>query len=407
LIKKMAGVKRILYVDGTGEMSGAEVSLLGLVTNLDRGRYQPIVMLPWRGRFAQRLEANGIKVTTKKIQPLSYHINPILVLHDALAMIPFIVSLWRYIVKNGICLVHVNAFNIAIPCTLAAKLAGVPVVWHVRDIPKSERKRKVFSALALTLADKVIAISRAVHGGFTRSRKETAKVVVIYNAIDLKWLEGSDGARIRAKLGISDTTYLIGNIGQWVPWKGQDLFMRAAAIVVEHFPNVKFLLVGYEIPVTWRVPKHYLDYGSYVHQLVKELNLQDKVFFSSFQEDIFSIYLALDIYAHAATLPEPFGRVLIESLACGTPVVAPNHGGIPEIVEHGRTGLLFPPGDANALAAALIELLQNEQERANIAKAGYERVRRIFTIEKHVEKVQRIYDSLLEYIPPTLSNKGC
>jgi glycosyltransferase involved in cell wall biosynthesis len=105
---------------------------------------------------------------------------------------------------------------------------------------------------------------------------------------------------------------------------------------------------------------------------------------------------ALDVYVHSALRPEPFGRVLVEAMGAGKPVIAPDAGGVPEIVEHGRTGLLFQPCGVEALAHAIVSLLRDEARRDAMGEAALQVARRKFTVEEYVRQVEGLYTELLE-----------
>lgn len=389
------GDQTILYLDGSGDISGAEVSLLTLVTNLNHSRYTPVVVLPSEGSFSARLREHSISTTVMGMRPLTLvSLSPLKVAWSALRVLPFVLSLARFIKDNGVDLVHVNSYRIGIPCSVAARLAGVPVVWHIRDIASSRLKREAVALLADMLAHRTIAISNAVAATL---RTGSPKLRVIYNGVATGAFENVDGGpRVREELGVAPSTSLIGNVGQFVPWKGQDVLIRAMAEVTVVIPEAKLLLVGYNVSTVWTVPTNYAEFESRLYDLVAQLGLKDKVMFTGFREDIASVMQALDVYVHAAVRPEPFGRVLVEAMGAGKPVVAPGAGGIPEIVEHGRSGLLFPPGDVKALAEAIITLLLDEDKRDAMGEAGIRIACRKFPVGEYVRQVESVYAELLD-----------
>jgi len=386
--------RAILYLDGTGAVSGAEVSLLTLARHLHRQRYTPQVVLPWDGEFAARLRAHDVPVHVMDVRPLTLiHLNPLRIAASALRTLPFTLSLTRFIRKHGIDLVHVNSYRIGIPCSLAARLTGVPVVWHIRDIATSRLKRRAVAFLVHALADRAIAISHAVA---SQLRPDSDRTVVIYNGVDADAFAEAEGrARVRQELGLDPDTPLIGNVGQFVPWKGQDLLIEAMAQVTGAVPEARLLLVGYQVPAVWEQPGDGTAYEARLQRLAQERGLEDRVLFCGFRRDVAAVMKALDLYAHAAVHPEPFGRVLVEAMAAGRAVVAPAAGGAPEIVEPEETGLLFPPGDAEALAETIITLLRDPTRRVTMGQRGAQVARQKFSVQKHVAGVERVYNQLL------------
>jgi glycosyltransferase involved in cell wall biosynthesis len=178
----------------------------------------------------------------------------------------------------------------------------------------------------------------------------------------------------------------------FAPWKGQDVFLRAAKMVIERAARTRFVLVGDDIYDT-------AGHGgrrTQLEQLARELGIAEAVRFTGFlDEGIAAAYAGLDVMVHASTAPEPFGRTLIEAMAAGTAVIAANDGGVPEIIENEKHGLLTAPGNADALAAALLRLLSDRELRLRLSDQGRERVRSEFSEKAIGGKMMAVYDELL------------
>jgi len=127
--------------------------------------------------------------------------------------------------------------------------------------------------------------------------------------------------------------------------------------------------------------------------LTKKLNLTDKVIFMEKRADIHQVFASLDVFV-LSSLAEPFGRVLIESMACAKPVVAFRGGGVPEIVQDEKTGFLVAPKDFNGLAEKIIYLLRHDRDRYDFGKAGRQRVKRLFDIKDHAHRIESLYCEL-------------
>lgn len=179
----------------------------------------------------------------------------------------------------------------------------------------------------------------------------------------------------------------IGLIGRISPWKGQHIFIQAAAMIRDEFPNVQFQIIG--APLFSET-----EYESQVKHLARE-HLGEQVEFTGFVNDVQSVLAKLHIVVHASTVGEPFGQVVIEGMAAGKPVIATNGGGIPEIVVDGVTGLLVKMNDAGALADAMASLLHDPKKAQAMGKQGRERVLNLFAIERTAKAVEQVYRELL------------
>ncbi|HID30012.1 MAG TPA: glycosyltransferase family 1 protein [Desulfobacterales bacterium] len=388
----------VLYVNGTGDASGAENSTLTLLRRLDRARFCPILVCPFIGTFTELAKQSGVEISILDVKALAFTRGPIIFSLDMVRLLPFILRLTRLIKKESIDLLHVNSYRIGVPCSIAAKLAGVPVIWHVRDIPASKIKRRAVAWLADKLADKVIAVSGAVANVFKGEGKGTERVEIIYNGIDAdEFAEKGLGKRneLRQEFGVDESSFLIGNIGQLIPWKGQDRFIKAARRTIDHVPRAKFLIVGGEVRTAWRTPRDYVECKSRLLDLVRELGMSNHVVFTGLRRDIPAILSALDLYVHSSISPDPLPRVLLEAMACRVPIVAPQAGGIPEMIEDGTAGILFPPGDVGAMCNAIVSLLMDEDKRHEMADVAYAIVKTRFSVESHVRRITEVYEELL------------
>ena len=387
--------KRILYIAGSSVISGGELCLLSLVVNLDRNMFDPLVLIPGEGNFAVKLRKFGIPINIKDIKPLTLiSLNPFKLVKDLAHALIFALSLARYIKENNVDLIHVNSYRIGISCSLAARITSVPVVWHIHHIGTSSLKRLVIKVVTQVLSSATIAPSYAVAAELVEN---SPKISVIYNGINVSHFEIASGARqVRAELGISPSTLLIGNVGQFIPLKGQAMLIKAMVKVIAAVKkDVKLLLVGFNQTNVWKTPLVNIGYKKYLFELVDDLGLQDKVIFTGFREDIASVMKALDLYVHSAIHPEAFGRVVVEAMGAGKAVVGPDAGGISETVYSGRNGLLFPMGDIEKMTKAIISLLTDKKKRLQMGKAGIQIARQKFSVEAYVNQVEQIYIGLL------------
>ena len=137
------------------------------------------------------------------------------------------------------------------------------------------------------------------------------------------------------------------------------------------------------------------EYKEFLFELTRELNVDDVVHFTGFRKDVYDVFSSLDLVVHASTSPEPFGRVIIEAMALGRPVIATALGGPLEIIKHGHNGFLIEPGDPAALAETIIILVSDEKERVRIGRNAIAHVNEHFRQEDAVRKIETIYDELM------------
>jgi glycosyltransferase involved in cell wall biosynthesis len=274
--------------------------------------------------------------------------------------------------------------------TLAASILGKPFVWHLRDLMSKAHFNRVHRCLAIGAANvsttSVIANSFATKQAFVESGGRESKVTVIYNGIESEPFNGSDSAssrRIREQLGLQDAS-IVGAFSRLAPWKGQHTLIQA----LETIPNAHVLLVGDALFESDR------SYVEHLHALTKNLQMQDRVHFLGFREDIADVMQACDIVAHTSVSPEPFGRVIVEGMLSARPVIATNAGGAAEIIQDGETGLLVAPGESLTLANAIREILEDPSKSEKLSRNGRQYALRRFTLDtmlsgitKHLEQL--------------------
>lgn len=380
----------ILYVNHTGEIGGAEVSLLLLLKNLNRALYQPVVVCPLKGSLAREL--GKISVTFEEIDfhQVRRTLNPVKLLIAIFFFFRHIIRIFQVVRNQNIKLVHANSLKSAIISGLSARLANVPLVWHVRDFLPVGFFRQLLLRLAYLLATQVIVNSKAVGKIFKSGQKNSSvKVKVIYNCIDPDLYNPNvDRNALRQELNIGIDIALIGFIGRVHPEKGIEYLIRAVREVVKIVPEVRFLIVG-----DAALGKE--EYQKRMRDLSAELGLADKILFLGYRKEVVKIIAALDILV-LPSLREPFGLVSLEAMAMKKPVVATNTGGSPEVVIDGKTGLLVPPRDSGALFSAIIRLLKDKELARKMGAAGRERATSFFSSEFTISRLQEMYNKILE-----------
>ena len=278
-----------------------------------------------------------------------------------------------------------------VPGQLAKKaiISGIPC--HLMNLPQLRRSPRFMAdwaksarqlaRLALCLsAAQVIANSHIV----AQQLPCTGKTAVVHNGIDVdKFDPRLDGRPFRVQHAIPHDVPVVGMVGRLRPWKGQLAFLQMAARIVKQHPDTHFVVVG---GANFAVAD---DYPRQIEQLTQNLGLTERVIFTGMVDNVSLPLAAMDIFVHPGE-PEPFGLVNIEAMAMARPVVAFQHGALPEIVEEGMTGLLVPPGEILALAEAVISLLNDTQKREQMGQHGRIRAETHFTIQRTSQEVSRI-----------------
>jgi glycosyltransferase involved in cell wall biosynthesis len=296
-------------------------------------------------------------------------------------------ALARELLRHRPALVHCNsglrAHRLDLLLCMALRL---PVICHVRNFePLTAVER-----LAARGVWRFIYISNAVAADLERQGIAAQNGIVVPNAL----LEGDlapVGARQRTELGLTAEHFVVANIGRLVRWKGQDVFLRAIAEAAPGIPGLRALIVGGpDADASSRA------FAAELSQQAQCLGLGDRVVFTGHRRDAQRLMAAADVVVHSAVTPEPFGRVIIEALAAGRPVIATAAGGVLDILEHEVTGLLVPPGDAPALARALERLAQEPALRERLGTAGRRHVIAAFNRPQHVDRVTALYEQCVQ-----------
>jgi glycosyltransferase involved in cell wall biosynthesis len=383
-----AGTTRVMYVNNTSDHYGASRSLVRIVRNLDPRKYTPVVVIPDDGPLRETLEGCGVAVVvwpglgivTRSIATASGLVGL------AGSLLPSALGLRGLMRRLRVDIVHTNTAVIMAPA-LAARLAGVPHVWHVREtFAEFGRLWPFLSRFIRATSRRVIANSRATADQFPPGDK----VVVVNNSLDVENYDVDRGrlrAEFRRRHGLADEV-VVGCVGR-IKYlrKGQEFLVRAVALLRGRGLRVKALVVGSPFPGNE-------DHLVRLSGLIESLGVRDDVVLTGDLDDVRPAYAAMDMLALPSALPEPFGMVILEAMAMHLPVIATNGGGPADIVVDGQTGLLVPPTDVGALADAIARLALDERERLAFGAAGRRRLESEFALGPMMRSIQAVYQSL-------------
>jgi glycosyltransferase involved in cell wall biosynthesis len=288
-------------------------------------------------------------------------------------------GLGRLCRARDVALVHTNT-SVTLGGAAAARLAGIPHVWHVREIYAGfDRWFPAYRRLLLT-ADALPCVSRATCEQFGGA----PAAFVLHDGLAFE-PRPVDPREARAKLGLPEDAFVCAVLGRISGWKGQDVLVRALA----ELPGDAVALIA---GAPWRGEERHLRE---LQHLATTLEVGDRCRLIGDTDRPELAYGAADVVVVPSKQPDPLPNAALEAAAHGCCVVGANHGGIPEIIEDGRTGILFEPGDHAALAAVLADLRADPQRRESLGQAAAADIRNRFSRTALTENVQALYDRLL------------
>ncbi len=267
-----------------------------------------------------------------------------------------------------------------------ARRAGLPSVWWINDILSADffgwLVRRVFVSRARKLATLLTPVSHFGREALLAEGLPRERCVTVHNGIPMDRYVRHRERPLRAELGIGPDEPLFGLVGRITPWKGQDFFIRLAAEWARQGRRGRFVIIG-------RAFNEDRSFEQSIRASIAAQGLAERVQFVEFQADVAAALSSLDVLVHTSTKPEPFGRVLIEAMAVGTPVVAARGGGTPEIVTDRVTGALVKPGDLDRYVAALESALREGPNKW--APAALEVVKNRFSLDRVCADFDRVF----------------
>jgi glycosyltransferase involved in cell wall biosynthesis len=378
---------KILLINNSADNYGASRSLWRLASRLREAQHEPVVLLPENGPLCDRLEKAGVR--TIVFPSLRVITRPVLTSWRILpwlgGFLPSAIALSRLIKKEKIDVIHTNT-GVIVSAALAARIAGRPHVWHIRDwFQEFGPLWKPYSRYILANADRILCVSKAIAAQFPSS----PKIEVLNNGFDLAEfpeLSASERTAAKAALDLQADTLVLGTVGRIkFKRKGQEFLLQAAKLLADRGIDATCLLAGGPAP------------GAEEHMTqmrIQATQLGVKAVFTGELHDPRSAYAAMDIFILPSAQPEPFGGVVMEAMALGLPVIGTNIGGTIEQVAEGESGFLVPPADPAALAGAIAKLAAEPDRRRDMGANGRHRVKEKFDIHTAIERIISIYGDL-------------
>ena len=377
----------ILFIHQSAELYGSDKTVLLLLRYIDRTKFFPVVILPNEGPLKIELEKENIKVV----------IAPVLKLYRKIFTPKNILKFIKDIKKGIETLDALNTqhhFDIVYSNTLAvllgmiyAKKRKIKHLWHVHEIivhPKFIAS--IFPKLLMRYSHLVVCNSFATEKNLIeRVPKLTSKSIVIHNGIEPNTSIVKLGSK--ADFGFKETDLIVTLVGRISRLKGHKLLLDIFTNYLIQYENVKLLFVG--SPVEGQ--EYYLEE---IENSVIRNKIEKRVKIIPFSNDLNTIWSITDIAVMPSTEAESFGLVAAEAMLAKKPVIASNHGGITEIVIDNETGYLVQPNNKIALAEAISKLIDDFQLRNQFGEKGHERVVQEFSIEKHVQQFEAVFQNL-------------
>jgi glycosyltransferase involved in cell wall biosynthesis len=370
---------RVVEVLATGSNGGAQEHLYGLVTRMDQSRFDVSIVALSAGPAVRKLERAGF--------PVRVIDDP----DDAIAT----GALAAHLVDVRPDVIHNHMYRAELVGTRAAIALGE--VGHRRPYVvstvhssrvRSEEDREQLRRLTPHM-DQLIAVSSSIEAKLASEGRTTAPVQRIYNGVDLSRYDHQEPCcTLPEEYGMEPGSQIVGVVARLEPEKGHPTLLEAWPAVLRRVPDAYLLIVGE---------------GSRREALemqARDLRIAHRVVFTGRRDDVPAVTAALDV----AVLPsyrEAQGLSILEALALSRPVVASNVGGIPEMITDGVNGLLVPPHDADALAAAIVRLLMDHPYADTLGRAGHDMVHDRFCIDVMVDAIQRIYEDGARFVRPT------
>lgn len=350
-------------------LGGGEYSFLDLLSSLPQN-WHVLAALPEEGELATRLKQKGIET---QIIPLP-SIRP----WNAFNALASLRTCYNLCHSYRPALIYANGSRAALYGGIVGRILKLPVIWHCR-IADSDI---LLDFILARLSSRVIANSRATANRF--GTRFQSKIRVIHNGVNLDWLRK---VTLRPRSIANHEIKIILTVARVSREKRHDLVISAFERVAISNPKARLICIGSKDPAD-------PEWWNHLQTLTHRSPFSNRIQWLGFCSDVRPWYRSAFIFV-LGTENEAFGRVLVEAMACGVPVVAMRSGAIPEIVRHGQDGLLVSPGGANEMASAMSEILKNEDLRRHLAKSATKRAE-AFSLRAHVEKMVHLFEDAVK-----------
>jgi glycosyltransferase involved in cell wall biosynthesis len=380
----------VVFLDQSGQLGGAELFLADLAEACSAWSR---VLLLEEGPFVDMLRERGVLVETVSLPPESKALSKSAGIFSMLKVAPQLLAFYQEVRRRlqDATLVYCNTPKAIVLGGLVAWLSRRHLVVHLHDLLTGEH----FSPMNLKLlqffsrrAGLVIANSNATAETFVATGGRRAVVEVVYNGFEPSHFARPNDfsqAALRKQLDLPAASF-IGIFGRLTRWKGQHVALEA----LRSLPGVHLVVVGEAL-----FTEDDRAYRDELHRTAEEPVLQGRVHFLGFRSDITALLQAMDVVVHCSVAAEPFGRVIVEAMLAGTPVVATRGGGVDEIITDGEDGFLVPAADPPALALAVGKIIQDQALATKLSTAALKSASERFSMEKTVGRIRQLLKDIV------------
>jgi len=410
----MMGKIKVLYIQHAGALGGSAKSLSCLLEFINRSKYDPVVLcIHNNSELVKLYERRGVETyVNDKIHTFNHTTGGWYSLFSPMGIYEFIKAICgyipsiketrRFIRELNPDVVHLNSLVLS-PSAWGVKLAGVPLVWHIREsVVKGHLgiRKYLLKKMVNRLADEAVFICENDRNTLLGGKAGT----VVYNFVDGNLYDIKvDPSEVRRDLGIAPGDKVILFMGGKSVIKGIFPLLRALPLVKTKVPETQCLMAGaiYEQSkkLLHRAARKVLPLigsgtvSQKVDKIIETQHMSEYVHLLPWRNDVELLIAACDVLVFPSIEPH-FARPVIEAEAMAKPVVASRIGGVEELVEDGVTGILVPPGDPRALADALVKVLQDEGTAKKMGEEGYKMAKERYS-PRNVRMIEEIYDRLL------------
>lgn len=366
---------RILHTIDTTGPGGAETVFVNLIKGLDRRKFEPIVAIRGPGWLCDELGRYGI--------------NPLFINSTGTFNFAYLRELIRIIHREKIDIVQSHLLGSNLYCSIAGIICGVPVVSTFHgfvDINARERLSGIKSKIINRGSARLVFVSNRLREFYVEQKGFSArKSVTIFNGIDSSLFKPERNDSIRNKLGLGPDNILVGAVGNIRPSKGYDCLLEAARLVVDQYPQFRFVVAGEG------AGKLFDD----LMVLRKKLGLEKHFYFMGFEPDVPRFLNNLEIFV-LPSVSEGFSISTIEAMACGVPVIVTRSGGPEEIITHMENGILVETCCPQSLARYIIELYRSNSVNQDLISKGIEDIKKRYSIAILIDNYVNLYMKLLK-----------
>lgn len=380
---------KVLHIITRLDKGGSAENTFLTVKGLDKKKYEVSLMSgpvqdPNQERRTQ-VEEYGISFI-----PIPVLVRNINVVFDSIALY----KVWKFLNQENFDVVHTHTSKAGLLGRFAAKFAGVP---HIIHTPHGHvffgyfgpLKTKIFirlEKLANRISERIVALTQREKADYISYKTcPEEKIAVIHSGIELEKfqeLPRAEKIKIKKEIGLPEDSFVVGTVGRLVPVKGPEYLIKASQYLLPEHPNTSFLFAG-DGPLK-----------EALYKKAKKTGGEKNILFLGWRDDIARVLAVFDVFC-LSSLNEGMGRVLVEAMALGIPIVASDVGGIPDLVIHGKNGFLVPPKNPEELAKHIQILIQNKDQRIKMGQAG-KKMSQKFSHETMVKNISELYEEVLK-----------